>query len=78
MSFRSRQVKLTSIANRDFVDLLRKSRQVWGQAQLMAFRTKIDDAMSSIGRNPEIGHRSELYLTIYGCSALHLTSSSTG
>ena len=55
MSSRSLPIRLSAKARQDFVDILRFTGENWGQGQLTAYRSKIDDALSVISRNPEIG-----------------------
>ena len=50
-------LKLSPIAQQDFVDILRYTGETWGQNQLQAYRDKINDALQAICHNPELGHR---------------------
>ena len=58
MSFRKPlTLQLSPKARQDFIDILRYTGEKWGQAQLLAYRDKIDEALQSISRNPQVGHR---------------------
>lgn len=58
MSFRKElPVTLSPRARQDFVDILQYTGETWGEAQLLIYRDKIDEALRAIGRNPNIGHR---------------------
>jgi len=50
-------VTLSPRARQDFVDILQYTGETWGEAQLLIYRDKIDEALQAIGRNPNIGHR---------------------
>lgn len=50
-------VTLSPRARQDFVDILQYTGATWGEAQLLIYRDKIDEALRAIGRNPSIGHR---------------------
>jgi toxin ParE1/3/4 len=52
-------LKLSPKARQDFIDILRYTGETWGPAQLLAYRDKIDGALQSISRNPQLGHRRE-------------------
>ena len=44
---------------------MRYTGERWGQAQLLAYRDKIDEALQSIAHNPQLGHhRSDLPTTL--------------
>ncbi len=53
------RVVLSPRARKDFIDILRFTGETWGQAQLRAYRDKLDEALRRIGRNPEIGPRAD-------------------
>ena len=57
MSSRNVPVWLSRKARQDFIDILRYTGELWGEAQLDVYRDKIDDALRAIGRNPENGQR---------------------
>ena len=57
-------VKLAPKARQDFIDILRYTGETWGQAQLLAYRDKINDALQAISQNPQLGH---------GCNGLPAT-----
>ncbi len=50
-------VTLSPRARQDFVDILQYTGETWGEAQLLIYRDKIDEALRAIGRNPSSGHR---------------------
>lgn len=57
MSFhKSYQLILSPKAQQDFIDILRYTNETWGEQQLQLYRDKIDDALKSIGSNPQLGH----------------------
>ncbi len=57
MSFRKPLLlKLSPKARQDFVDILRYTGETWGTNQLQVYRDKINDALTSIGHNPELGY----------------------
>lgn len=39
------------------MDVLRYTGETWGQAQLLTYRDKINDALQAISQNPQLGHR---------------------
>ena len=49
-------IKLSPKARQDFIDILRFTGETWGLKQLEAYRDKIDDALQTINRNPQVGH----------------------
>lgn len=49
-------VTLSPRARQDFVDILRYTGETWGQAQLLAYRDKVDDALQALGSDPQRGH----------------------
>ena len=57
-------LKLAPKARQDFIDILRYTGETWGQAQLLTYRDKINDALQAISQNPQLGHgRSDLPAT---------------
>jgi toxin ParE1/3/4 len=56
MSSRKLPLKLSPKARQDIHDILRYTGETWGQAQLLAYCDKINDALEAISRTPEIGH----------------------
>ena len=50
-------VTLAPRARQDFIDILRYTGETWGQAQLLTYRNKIDDALQALSRDPQLGHR---------------------
>ena len=54
-------LKLAPKARQDFIDILRFTSEAWGQAQLITYGDKINDALQGISQNPQLGHgRSDL------------------
>jgi len=51
------QLLLSPRARQDFIDILRYTGEKWGQAQLLIYRDKINDALQAILGNPQLGHR---------------------
>ena len=49
-------VTLAPRARQDFIDILRYTGETWGQAQLLTYRDKINDALQILGGNPQLGH----------------------
>jgi len=58
MSSRESRLQLSPKAQQDFIDNLRYTRERWGEKQLLVYRDKLNDALSLIARDPEIGHSS--------------------
>lgn len=55
------RIDLAPRAAQDFEDILRYTLETWGDAQMLAYREKIDSALKAIGRNPQFGrHREDL------------------
>ena len=57
----SRKVHLLQLspqAEQDFVDILRYTGETWGEAQLVAYRDKINEALKALSSNPQLGRRS--------------------
>jgi toxin ParE1/3/4 len=57
MSPRERRLILSPRAQDDLSDILQYTLETWGEAQLLAYRAVIDEALRTIERNPEIGQR---------------------
>lgn len=49
-------LKLSPKARQDFIDILRYTGETWGEAQLLSYRDKLNDALQAISRNPQLGH----------------------
>ena len=49
-------IKLSPKARQNFIDILRFTGETWGLKQLEAYRDKIEDALQTISRNPQVGH----------------------
>jgi toxin ParE1/3/4 len=57
MSFRKPlAITLAPRARQDLIDILRYTGETWGQAQLLTYRDKINDAFLAISANPQLGH----------------------
>lgn len=56
MSSLNPRLTLSPEAQKDLIGILRYTGEKWGLEQLVAYRDKLDDALSIIGRNPRIGH----------------------
>ena len=50
------RLELTKPARLDFRDILSYTSQMWGERQLVEYKSKIDAALSAIAQNPNIGH----------------------
>ena len=50
-------LRLSPIAQDDFIGILRYTGETWGHGQLVAYRDKLDAALQAIARNPALGHR---------------------
>ena len=50
-------ISLAPKARQDLIDILRYTGETWGQAQLLTYRDKINDAIQAISANPQLGHR---------------------
>ena len=58
------RLELTKPARLDFRDILSYTSQTWGEWQLVAYKSKIDAALSAIAQNPYIG-RTKHKLLVY-------------
>lgn len=58
MSSPKRRLELSEQAKKDFRDILSYTLATWGESQLAAYRTGIDDALQLILRNPSAGRPS--------------------
>ena len=45
-------------AQQDIAGILRYTGKTWGRNQLLIYRDKLDEAMKTIGHNPNLGHGS--------------------
>ena len=50
-------ISLAPKAQQDLIDILRYTGETWGQAQLLTYRDKINEALRAISANPQLGHR---------------------
>lgn len=57
MSFPEWPLILSPEAQDDLADILRYTSKRWGQDQLYSYRDRLDDALRSVSRNPQIGRR---------------------
>lgn len=48
---------LSPRARQDFIDILRYTGETWGEAQLLTYRTKINEALQMLGTNPRRGRQ---------------------
>lgn len=58
MSFHGQPLplKLSPEARKDFVHILRHTGKKWGEAQILIYRDKINEALQAISHNPQLGH----------------------
>jgi plasmid stabilization system protein ParE len=54
-------VTLAPRARQDFIDILRYTGETWGQAQLLTYRDKINDALQVLGGNPQLAITAMIY-----------------
>lgn len=52
------QLKLSPEAQKDFTSILRYTGERWGHDQLLAYRDKLNDVITMLDRNPQLGHQS--------------------
>jgi len=45
-------------AQQDIASILRYTGRTWGRNQLLIYRDKLDEAVKTIGHNPNLGHSS--------------------
>ena len=50
-------LELSSLAKRDFRDILSYTSQMWGAQQLVKYKGVIDSALLAIAKNPEAGRK---------------------
>ena len=50
-------ISLAPKAQQDLIDISRYTGETWGQAQLLTYRDKINEALRAISANPQLGHR---------------------
>jgi toxin ParE1/3/4 len=50
-------ITLSPKAQQDFIDILRYTGETWGEAQLLTYRNKINEALQVIGANPQRGRQ---------------------
>lgn len=56
MSFPEHRLFVSPQAQRDIAGILRYTGKTWGQNQLLIYRDKLDEAVKTIGQNPNLGH----------------------
>jgi toxin ParE1/3/4 len=57
MSPHERRLILSPRAQDDLSDILQYTLATWGEAQVLAYRAVLDEALRTIQRNPAIGQR---------------------
>ena len=57
MSAPKYQLELTEPAKVDFRDLLSFTLRTWGEEQLAQYKRKINDALTAIAGNPQLGRK---------------------
>ena len=60
----SHKLRFSVLAQGDIDDILAHTLDNWGQRQLVAYKGKIDSALSAIAQNPNIG-RTKHKLLVY-------------
>ena len=55
MSSRKFSLELSSLAKRDFRDILSYTTQMWGERQLAEYKGVIDSSLNAIAENPDAG-----------------------
>ena len=58
MSFPDYRLFFSPQALQDIAGILRYTGKNWGRNQLLIYRDKLDEAMKTIGHNPNLGHGS--------------------
>jgi len=71
MSARKFEFVLTGPAKRDLQGLLSFTRQKWGYAQYLKYRQKVDKAIQTLIKNPEIGRKHYNHL-VYTADKHHI------
>jgi toxin ParE1/3/4 len=71
MSAHKYQLILTSLARKDFRDLISYTLQTWGKEQSYEYSRKIDTALNAICENPEIGRKKHGRM-MYGAGRHHM------
>ena len=56
MSFPDYRLVVSPQAQQDIASILRYTGKTWGRNQLLIYRDKLDEAVKTIGRNPNLGH----------------------
>jgi toxin ParE1/3/4 len=70
MSARSRPVRLSPDAQRDYDDILLYGFLTWGETQVQHYRSALDRGLVAIGDYPEIGRSHDRLLP--GCRSLQV------
>ena len=50
------RLQISPQAQQDIDSILRYSGKTWGSRQLLIYRDKLDEAVKTIGHNPNLGH----------------------
>jgi len=58
MSFPEYRLFVSPRAQQDIASILRYTGKTWGRNQLLTYRDKLDEAVKTIGQNPNLGHGS--------------------
>jgi toxin ParE1/3/4 len=58
MSFPDYRLFVSPQAQQDIASILRYTGKTWGKNQLLIYRDKLDEAVKTIGHNPNLGHGS--------------------
>ena len=59
MSSPEYRIVLSPKAEQDIENILRHTGETWGEAQLLIYRDKLGQALTTIRENPVIGHTSD-------------------
>ena len=58
MSSRDCRLVASPQARQDIASILRYTGRTWGRNQLLIYRDKLDEALKTVGHNPNLGHGS--------------------
>ena len=58
-------ITLSPKAQQDFIGILHCTGETWGEAQLLAYRNKINEALQVISANPQRGRQRDDLLSAY-------------
>ncbi len=65
-------LELSSLAKRDFRDVLSYTSQMWGEQQLAKYKGVVDSAPLAITKNPEAGHKKDKSELLFFRAGQHL------